>query len=80
MGDSRTSSIPGPPSRVESGLTLTKSPLARLYNFGGDDWTVPPGPGMSGRASPATQWSARLDKLINKISQKHAASFLLIPI
>ena len=31
---------------------------------------------MSGRASPATQWSAGLDKLINKITQKHAASHL----
>ena len=30
MADSRTSSIPGPPSRVESGLTLTKSPLDRV--------------------------------------------------
>ena len=28
MADSRTSSIPSPPPRVESGLTLTKSPLA----------------------------------------------------
>ena len=80
MADSKTSSIPGPPSRVESGLTLTKSPLAETYNFGGDDWTVPSGPGMSGRASPATQWSAGLDKLINKITQKHAASLLLTPI
>ena len=34
---------------------------------------------MSGRASPATQWSAGLDKLINKITQKHAASLLSHP-
>ena len=33
MADSRTSSIPGPPSRVESGLTLTKSPIAETVRF-----------------------------------------------
>ena len=53
MADSRTSSIPGPPSRVESGLTLTKSPRAETVQFRrlrldgpiwtGYEWTCLPG-------------------------------------
>ena len=33
MADSRTSSIPGLPPGVESGPTLTKSPLAETVQF-----------------------------------------------
>ena len=52
----------------------------RLYNFGGREWTAPSGPGMSARASPVIQWNAGLDKLINKITHKHAASPPSFPI